>query len=93
MPISQVLILDDPAAGLDIEARKMTWNLLKKFSVGRTILLSTHYVDEADYILDRVAFLVEGRLRCCDTPSSLKLKYGEITIVFVAINFTTLYTY
>ena len=76
--LSQVLILDEPASGLDPLARRDAWELLRSYRKGRTILLSTHYVQEADYIFDRVAFMVDGRLRCCGTPTALKQQYGYV---------------
>ena len=78
MFLLQVLILDEPASGLDPLARRDAWELLRSYRKGRTILLSTHYVEEADYIFDRVAFMVDGRLRCCGTPAALNQEYGYV---------------
>ena len=85
--LSQVLILDEPASGLDPLARRDAWELLRSYRKGRTILLSTHYVQEADYIFDRVAFMVDGRLRCCGTPTALKQEYGYVVALMSTYKF------
>ena len=85
--LSQVLILDEPASGLDPLARRDAWELLRSYRKGRTILLSTHYVQEADYIFDRVAFMVDGRLRCCGTPTALKQEYGYVVALISTYKF------
>ena len=73
----KVIILDEPTSGLDPEARRQTWDLLKKYRSDRTIMLTTHYMDEADYLGDRIAIMTNGRLQCCGTPMYLKQQYGK----------------
>ena len=73
----QVIILDEPTAGLDPEARRGTWNMLKEFRKGRTIILITHYMDEVDFLADRVVTMVNGRVETCGTPLFLKKTYGK----------------
>ncbi|GFN82068.1 ATP-binding cassette sub-family a member 3 [Plakobranchus ocellatus] len=73
---SKVVFLDEPSSGMDPSTRRLTWDLLNKKRKGRTMLLSTHYMDEADAIGNRIAILVEGQLQCCGTPLFLKKLYG-----------------
>uniref|UniRef100_A0A674IMW1 ABC transporter domain-containing protein n=1 Tax=Terrapene triunguis TaxID=2587831 RepID=A0A674IMW1_9SAUR len=73
---SQVVILDEPTAGVDPYSRRGIWELLLKYRKGRTIILSTHYMDEADLLGDRVAIISQGRLCCCGSPLFLKTKLG-----------------
>ncbi|KAK2172715.1 hypothetical protein NP493_937g00020 [Ridgeia piscesae] len=82
---SKVIILDEPTSGLDPEARRQTWDLLKKYRSGRTIMLTTHYMDEADYLGDRIAIMANGRLQCCGTPMYLKQQYGKSVISTVRV--------
>jgi len=73
---SEVVILDEPTAGMDPYTRRATWDLLDKHKKTRCILLSTHFMDEADLLSDRIAILVEGRLQCSGSSLFLKSKYG-----------------
>lgn len=72
---SRVVFLDEPTSGLDPQSRRSVWELLQRFKAGRAIVLTTHYMDEADLLCDRIAIMSEGRLRCCG--SSLFLKVGR----------------
>lgn len=72
----KTLILDEPTAGMDPQARRSVWNVLQEQRKDCTILLTTHYMEEADVLGDRIAFLAKGRLRCCGSPIFLKKKYG-----------------
>ncbi|XP_059142701.1 ATP-binding cassette sub-family A member 2-like [Physella acuta] len=73
---TQVVFLDEPSTGLDPAARQEMWAFLKTMREGRTILLTTHYMDEADVLGDRIAIMAEGRVKCCGTPMFLKRVYG-----------------
>ncbi|XP_059162642.1 ATP-binding cassette sub-family A member 17-like [Physella acuta] len=73
---TKVIFLDEPSTGLDPAARQEMWAFLKKMREGRTILLTTHYMDEADVLGDRIAIMAEGRVKCCGTPMFLKRVYG-----------------
>lgn len=76
----QVLFLDEPTSGLDPASARDIRTLLATMSDdGTTIFLTTHYMEEADELCDRVAFLSEGRIVALDTPRNLKLRYGERT--------------
>ena len=67
-----VLFLDEPTTGLDPQARRHMWDLIKRFKTeGRTVLLTTHYMDEAEELCDRVAIMDRGRIMALDTPQSL----------------------
>nr|QUF59428.1 ATP-binding cassette transporter Abca3-2 [Brachionus angularis] len=76
---SSIVILDEPSSGMDPQARHSTWSLLQKFKKEKkcTILLTTHFMDEADFLGDRIAIMSKGTLRCCGSPSYLKSKYGS----------------
>uniref|UniRef100_A0A8D1U7P5 ABC transporter domain-containing protein n=1 Tax=Sus scrofa TaxID=9823 RepID=A0A8D1U7P5_PIG len=73
---SKVVILDEPTSGMDPASRRATWNLLQHYKQDRTILLTTHDVDEADLLGDRIAIMVNGSLRCCGSSIFLKKIYG-----------------
>jgi ABC-2 type transport system ATP-binding protein len=74
----EILFLDEPTRGLDpgiaMEIRRLITRLSQ---VGRTIFLTTHYMEEADRLCDRVAILDRGRIAALDTPEKLKHQYGE----------------
>ncbi|KAJ8398776.1 hypothetical protein AAFF_G00419730, partial [Aldrovandia affinis] len=73
---SKVVMLDEPTSGMDPSARRATWDLLQGQKRGRTILLTTHFMDEADLLGDRIAIMAGGELQCCGSPLFLKSKYG-----------------
>ncbi|XP_061703260.1 phospholipid-transporting ATPase ABCA3 isoform X2 [Syngnathoides biaculeatus] len=73
---SKVVMLDEPTSGMDPSARRATWDLLQGEKKGRTILLTTHFMDEADLLGDRIAIMAGGELQCCGSPLFLKNKYG-----------------
>ncbi|KFR01466.1 ATP-binding cassette sub-family A member 1, partial [Nipponia nippon] len=74
---SRVVILDEPTAGVDPYSRRSIWELLLKYRKGRTIILSTHYMDEAELLGDRTAIISQGRLCCCGgSPRFLKARLG-----------------
>jgi len=57
---SKVIMLDEPTSGMDTTARRRLWDMLKKYKQGRIIVLTTHYMDEADILGDRIAIMTEG---------------------------------
>jgi ABC-2 type transport system ATP-binding protein len=76
----EVLFLDEPTAGLDPASAKEVRTLIKDLSrAGTTVFLTTHYMEEADQLSDRVAFLAHGTIVALDTPRELKLRYGQCT--------------
>ena len=79
-----ILLLDEPTVGFDPASRHEVWdkiNELKK--AGKTIVLTTHYMDEADRLSDRVAIMNEGEIIAIDTPENLKKTVGELSIIEV----------
>jgi len=78
----RVLFLDEPTRGLDpTSAREVRAMVREQAGGGATVFLTTHYMEEADELCDRVAFLAAGRIVALDTPRELKLRYGERTAV------------
>ncbi|XP_040297886.1 ATP-binding cassette sub-family A member 3 [Bufo bufo] len=73
---SKVVMLDEPTSGMDPASRRDMWELLQQHKHDRTLLLTTHFMDEADILGDRVAILAQGQLQCCGSPLFLKSKYG-----------------
>jgi ABC-2 type transport system ATP-binding protein len=79
-----VIFLDEPTAGLDPQSRIALWEILGGLHAeGQTIFLSTHYMEEADSLCDRVAIMDRGRILALDTPQGLKASVGADTIVTV----------
>jgi len=79
-----VLFLDEPTAGLDPQSRLALWDTLRELNdEGQTILLTTHYMEEADQLCERVAIMDHGRILALDTPSALKEQVDADTIVTV----------
>src|ERR1700735_3121066 len=79
-----VLFLDEPTAGLDPQGRLALWEILGELhAAGQTILLTTHYMEEADQLCNRVAIMDHGRILALDTPAELKRSVGADTIVTV----------
>ncbi|HUA31693.1 MAG TPA: ATP-binding cassette domain-containing protein [Streptosporangiaceae bacterium] len=77
-----VLFLDEPTAGLDPQSRLALWDLLHELhGQGQTILLTTHYMEEADRLCDRVAIMDHGRILALDSPAGLKQSVGADTVV------------
>src|SRR5207342_3173847 len=69
----QVLFLDEPSAGLDPQTRLLLWEIVREFNAaGRTVLLTTHNMEEADGLCDRVAIVDHGKLIALGTPEELK---------------------
>ncbi len=83
-----MVILDEPTSGMDPYARRATWDLLIKHKQNKTILLTTHFMDEADLLGDRIAIMADGRLKC--SGSSLFLKSRCINDKFW-VSFTVLH--
>jgi ABC-2 type transport system ATP-binding protein len=79
-----VLFLDEPTAGLDPQSRLALWDLLGELHRdGQTIMLTTHYMEEADRLCERVAIMDHGRILALDTPAALKRSIGADTVVTV----------
>jgi ABC-2 type transport system ATP-binding protein len=79
-----VLSMDEPTAGLDPQSRLALWDILGELNAdGQTILLTTHYMEEADQLCDRVAIMDHGRILALDTPEALKRSLGADTVLTV----------
>uniref|UniRef100_A0A2K6G3B9 ATP binding cassette subfamily A member 12 n=1 Tax=Propithecus coquereli TaxID=379532 RepID=A0A2K6G3B9_PROCO len=74
---SRVVILDEPSTGVDPCSRRSIWDVICKNKTARTMILSTHHLDEAEVLSDRIAFLEHGGLRCCGSPFYLKETFGD----------------
>jgi ABC-2 type transport system ATP-binding protein len=83
----RVLFLDEPTVGLDPQARLGLWETLREVhKQGRTIVMTTHYMEEADQLCDRIAIIDRGKLLALDTPANLKAKAPGDTIVDVVLD-------
>jgi ABC-2 type transport system ATP-binding protein len=81
-----VLFLDEPTAGLDPQSRLALWDILRELNdEGQTIVLTTHYMEEADQLCNRVAIMDHGKILALDTPAELKHHIGADTIVTVKL--------
>jgi ABC-2 type transport system ATP-binding protein len=81
-----VLFLDEPTAGLDPQSRLALWEMLQELNAsGQTVVLTTHYMEEADQLCDRVAIMDHGKILALDTPANLKTSTGADTIVTVKV--------
>ncbi len=73
----ELLFLDEPTAGLDPQARRETWNLIRKLKEqGKTIFLTTHYMEEAQELSDRILIIIEGKIVAGGSPNELIENYG-----------------
>jgi ABC-type multidrug transport system ATPase subunit len=73
---SEVVLLDEPTSGMDPFSRRATWQLLLRERAGRVLLLTTHFLDEADALGERVAILSHGKVHSCGSPMYLKHAFG-----------------
>lgn len=73
---SQIVMLDEPTSGMDTAARRRLWEMLKRNKAGRIVILTTHYMDEADILGDRIAIMAEGKVQCVGSSLFLKNRYG-----------------
>ena len=75
----QILFLDEPTLGLDVLARSDLWDSIRRLKGKVTVVLTTHYMEEAEALSDRVAVMKEGKLLVCDTPAAIKEAAGTDT--------------
>ncbi len=79
-----ILVLDEPTAGVDVELRQQLWAYVRKLNrEGTTVLLTTHYLEEAEQLCDRIAIIHRGRVIACDTTEALLRRFDakELTLV------------
>jgi ATP-binding cassette subfamily A (ABC1) protein 1 len=74
---SKTVILDEPTSGVAPYNRMKIWDMILEFRSGRTILLTTHYLEEADVLSDRIAIIHQGKLQCCGSSLFLKNRFGS----------------
>lgn len=73
---SRLVLLDEPTAGMDLSARRSLWDMLKNYRNNRIIILTTHYMDEADVLGDRIGIMAKGKIRCLGSSLFLKNRFG-----------------
>ena len=76
----KILFLDEPTLGLDVLARADLWEIIRALKGKTTVLLTTHYMEEAEQLSDRIAIMKDGKLLVCDTPAVIKAETGEESI-------------
>ena len=84
----KILILDEPTAGVDVETRQTMWTYLKKLNQdGTTILLTTHYLEEAEKLCDRIAIINKGKIIKVDTKDNLLKEHGnkKLEVIFLQL--------
>ena len=67
------MFLDEPTSGMDPYSRRFTWDVVRRNKANRVIVLTTHFMDEADILCDRIAIMSHGRLACDGSPLSVRL--------------------
>jgi len=76
-----ILFLDEPSIGLDPQIRRQMWDVIRKTRIdGRTVVITTHYIEEAEALCDRVGILSKGKLIAIDSPENLKAMVGEYVV-------------
>lgn len=78
------MLLDEPTSGMDLGARRGLWDMLKAYKRDRIIVLTTHYMDEADVLGDRIGIMASGQLMCIGSSLFLKNRFGlgyKLTLV------------
>ncbi|HSB33165.1 MAG TPA: ABC transporter ATP-binding protein [Nitrospirota bacterium] len=80
----EILFLDEPSTGLDPQIRRSLWDIIRKAGRGgRTVVITTHYIEEAEALCGRVGILSKGRLIALDRPDILKARAGEYVVEFI----------
>ena len=74
---SSVIFLDEPTSGMDISSRRNLWDILKRYVGGRIIILTTHYMEEASVLGNRIGILSEGEMKCIGSPLFLIERFGK----------------
>ena len=82
----RILFLDEPTVGLDPKARRLLWDIIRNLNAqGMTILLTTHYMEEAESLCDRLGIMDRGELIVTGTPAQLRQKFGEVVVEHRAV--------
>ena len=84
----EIVLLDEPSEGLDPQSRRVLWNYIRSLrdKYGKTVILTTHLMDEADRLSDRVAIIDHGQLLKLDTPKNLKKEVGDGDIIEITLS-------
>jgi len=84
----EIVVLDEPSEGLDPQSRRVLWNFIRSLrdKEGKTVILTTHLMDEADGLSDRIAIIDHGKLLRLDTPHNLKREIGEGDVVYIHLS-------
>ncbi|SHK40406.1 ABC transporter ATP-binding protein [Tepidibacter formicigenes] len=90
----EILFLDEPTVGVDLNARRKIWDILKIMKdMGKTIILTTHYIEEAEYLCDKIALMDKGKIFYNDTSENLKRSLGKYTVEYFDENKVTKYKF
>lgn len=73
----KILFMDEPTTGMDPVSRRDVWNLIQKLKKNKVIILTTHAMEEADVLADRIGIISDGKLKCVGTPLFLKNNFGD----------------
>ena len=73
---AKIIMLDEPTSGMDTTTRRSFWEMVKQYKEGSIIILTTHYMDEADILGDRICIMAEGSVQCCGSSLFLKNRFG-----------------
>lgn len=82
----QILFLDEPTLGLDVLARRELWDLIRSLKGKVTVILTTHYMEEAEQLCDRVAVMKEGKLLLCEGVEAIKERFGATKLEEAFVN-------
>jgi ABC-2 type transport system ATP-binding protein len=89
-----ILFLDEPTVGIDVNNRRKIWDMLKGMKdMGKTIILTTHYIEEAEYLCDQIGLMDQGKIFYCNTSKNLKNNLGQFTVEYFNKDKTTEYKY
>ena len=89
-----IIFLDEPTAGLDIQARRLLWDLIRKLNAdGTTVFLTTHYIEEAESLCDRIGIINHGKIITVDTPQNLCEQAGKVAVEYYKEDGKTEYRY
>lgn len=84
LTVPSVLFLDEPSIGLDPQIRRQMWDVIRKTRIdGRTVVITTHYIEEAEALCNRVGILSKGKLIALDSPHNLMATVGEYAVEFI----------
>lgn len=90
----EIIFLDEPTVGIDLNGRRKIWDILKAMkAMGKTVLLTTHYIEEADYLCNKVCLIDKGKIIDKNTPDNLKKDLGTYTMEYFDDEMKTIYKY